>query len=438
MSYNEPNYPLTRLSALLKEPETDWDEVINAVKNNKHHTKNVDWKKRTPLHIACLKNPPTNALKVIVKANRLALLLPDDDGMLPIHYVCAEFGSNEITLRQLIQFCPESAEVRDKIGCSPLHRCCHAKKSVEFLKVLILHSDDDSVLLKDHVRRTALHLAVINNLGVEHLQILIDAAPGAVEMEDVLGYSPLHYACSYPNVKIEELKRLLGLGLKLSRVRTNNGSDCLDLLSTAYREHLRGDERLKCANLKFFAGIRLEFSDPINQYWGKAMLIAHAAARGRVLEEDLNKLPSTCIHDMIKLDDCPSELIALALMKNPNWTSGRDGIRNLPLHSAAHKPISMRRTENYVEVVRLLIDAFPEACKKQNQDGDYPLTLAIRSGKKWKGGLKEIFNEFPEALDSLGLDARLLPFVFAKVGLGKNVSEIFRIVTAFPNLIPNL
>jgi ankyrin repeat protein len=434
MSYDSPNYPLTRLSALLTEPETDWNAVIKAVKTNKHHAKNMDWKKRTPLHIACLKNPPIDALKAIVKAYSSALLLPDDDGMLPIHYVCTDFGSSEITLRQLIKSCPESAEVRDKIGWSPLHRCCSAKKSVEFFKVLILYCDDDSIILKDCVRRTALHLAVINNLGLEHLQTLIDAAPGAVEMEDVRGYSPIHYACSYPNVRVEELKQLLGLALKLSRVRTNNGSSCLDLLTTAYKEDLRRDERLKRTDANFCGENHAEFSKSVNQYWAKAMLIVHATARGRLLEESVNKLPSTCIHDMIKLDDCPTQLIMLALIRNPDWASGRDEISNLPLHIAAYNPISRRRTENYVEVVRLLINSFPEACKKQNENGDYPLTLAIRSGKKWNSGLKEIFNEFPGALDSLGLDARLLPFVFVKV---KSVSKIFRIVTAFPNLIPN-
>jgi len=435
MSYNEPNYPLTRLSALLKEPETDWSEVIKAVKVNRHHAKNVDWKRRTPLHIACLKNPPNDALKAIVKACRPALLLPDADGMLPIHYVCTEYGSYENTLKHLIQWCPESAEVQDNQGYSPLHRCCIAKKSVGFLKTLILHGDDDSVVLKDLMRRTPLHLAVINNLGLEHLQTLIDAAPGATEMEDVLGYFPLHYACSYPNVEIEELRLILGMASKVSRVRTNNGLGCLDLLSNAYKEDLDGDEGLKHANLRWSAGNNGDFSHSVNQYWEKAVLIVHAAVRGWVLK--FNELPSNCIHDMIKLDDCPTMLVKLALLRNVECSSQEDELGNLLLHSAALKPISRKRTGNYIAVISLLIEAFPEACKKRNHNGDYPLILAIRSGKRWKSGLKEIFNEFPEALDYLDLDTRLLPFIFAKVGLGGNVSEVFNIVTAFPNLIPN-
>ena len=434
MSYNEPNYPLTRLSALLKEPETDWSEVIKAVKANRHHAKNVDWKRRTPLHIACLKHPPNDALKAIVKAYRPALILPDADGMLPIHYVCTEYGSYESTLKHLIQWCPESAEVQDNQGFSPLHRCCIAKKTVGFFKVLILHSDDDSVILKDLMRRTALHLAFMNNLGLEHLQTLIDAAPRSTEMEDVRGYFPLHYACSHPNVEIEELRLILGMDSKLSRVRTNYGLGCLDLLSNAYKEDLDADERLKYANLRSSSGNNEDFSHSVNQYWEKTMLIVQAA-RGRVLK--FNELPSNCIHDMIKLDDCPTILVTLALLRNSDCPSQEDELGNLLLHSAALKPISRKRTANYFAVISLLIEAFPEACKKRNHGGDYPLILAIRSGKRWKSGLKEIFNAFPEALGYLDLDTRLLPYIFAKVAFGRNVSEVFNIVTAFPNLIPN-
>jgi hypothetical protein len=114
----------TKLCKLLRESYVDWNQVIQICKTHKHYTKTKDWKHRTPLHIACLKHPPPplNALKAIVKANRRALLLPDVDGMLPIHYVCKE-GEDTYELLSmlgvLIRYCPESILIQDRKGCTP-------------------------------------------------------------------------------------------------------------------------------------------------------------------------------------------------------------------------------------------------------------------------------------------------------------------------------
>ena len=117
----------------------------------------------------------------------------------------------------------------------------------------------------------------------------------------------------------------------------------------------------------------------------------------------------------------------------------KDHSGNLPLHTAAAKPISRRCIANHVQIVKSLILFYPKACKSTNNQGKYPLNLAIESGKNWKSGVRNILNAFPEAIDSLDLDARLYPFLFARAstGTGADVSNLFKLITMFPNVVPS-
>jgi ankyrin repeat protein len=444
----------TKLCKLLRESYVDWNQVIQICKTHKHYTKTKDWKHRTPLHIACLKHPPPplNALKAIVKANRRALLLPDVDGMLPIHYVCKE-GEDTYELLSmlgvLIRYCPESILIQDRKGCTPLHGCCQGRKGLEFFKCL-LDADECSVtsgaptvlILKDEMRRTALHFAVIHALDTEILAELIRAAPRTVDIECVRGYCPMHYACSYLNVGEAHIRLLLDENVRVSRLRGNTGWSCLELLTRTYKEYLDGEKRLRseCIHAQYScASIRNEeekqdFSDIIEQYWEKAILVAGGASLGRLLETNTIQHDAPLfIHDIIRLDRCPSTLISLALVKHPEWLDVKDDNGNLPLHTVASKFISRRCTKNHAQITRLLLRSHPDACREKNNDGKYPLVLAIESGKRWSSGLQDMLNAFPEAIDALDLDDRLYPFILSRASA--DVSKLHKLITLFPSII---
>lgn len=112
---------------------------------------------------------------------------------------------------------------------------------------------------------------------------------------------------------------------------------------------------------------------------------------------------------------------------------------NLPLHTAAAKPISRQYIMNLVQIIKLLIHSYPEAYKTNNIQGKYPLNLAIKSGKKWKNAVKVILNAFTEAIDSLNLDSRFYTFLFtrASTGAGAGVSYMYKLVTVFHNIQPS-
>jgi len=414
----------------------DWNEVIKTCKAKKHYAKTRDWKKRTPLHLACLKNPPIEALKALVKADRSALSSPDDQGLRPIDYICQEDGSSVATLDVLIRFCPESILVQDQNGCTLLHRCCDGRKGLDFFMCL-LDADNDVALLRDRMRRTALHVAVMQGLDTEIIERLIVSAPRTVGMEDVRGYYPLHYACSYIEFGMKTFRFLLEKDVRVSRVRGNNGFNCLEILTRTHKVHLDGEDGQKDVRYRWSKDEVHMFNGYIRQYWEKAILLASASGPevGRLLEANVHDVPSSFIHDMIRLDRCPPILISLALAIHPDWVTAKDENGNLPLHTASLKAISRRCTTNHVQIIRVLLDRHPGSGQVKNNNGKYPLNLAIESGKRWVGGLQDIFDAFPEAIDSLNLDTRLYAFVLAKSR--KDVSKMFKMVTLFPNLMPS-
>lgn len=445
-----------KLCKLLRESHVDWNQVIQLCKTHKHFAKNKDWKQRTHLHLACIKSsppPPLAAIRAIIKANKHALTSLDADGMLPIHYICDRGDdSNEslIILKTLIRFCPESILVQDRKGCTPLHRCCESQKSHSFFKCLLdanksnVTSGKPSMLdLKDEMRRTALHFAVIRALELKVISELIDAAPRTVGMECVRGYCPIHYACSYLEVTYEHIRLLLEQNVRACGLRGNNGLNCLDLLSKTYKEYLDGDSRLrdeKCTitkrNKEQVKGMK--FSKRIEHYWMKAMLVAGGASLGRLMDPitTIRSNEAQFIHDLIRLDRCPYTLLSLVVAKYPEWLTVKDANGNLPLHTVSSKFISRKCIANHSQITKIILCGYPDACREKNNDGKYPLTLAIETCKSWDSGLERLFKTFPEALDSLDLDIRLYPFVLSRAA-SADISAMHKLITLFPSMVPS-
>ena len=451
-----------KLFKILQQNNADWKEVIQICKTQKHYAKRKDWKNRTPLHIACLNDPlpPLNALKAILKANKAALLSSDDDGMLPIHYVCgantnSRGGESEASylnvLKVLIRFCPESILSQDRDRRTPLHRCCESVKSLTFFKCLLdsyrTHYVDGEltevgsttiVTVKDGMRRTALHFAVMNSLDEDILIEMMDFDPRVVEMEDVRGFCPLHYACSHLDVYKSTIHLLIERSIRPCRIRGNSGLSCLDLLTRTYKNYLDGDERLKlkrtqCSQNSIVNDENKKFSEVIDEYWEKSIMIAIGISGRLVDANTVHRDVPFFFHDLVRLDRCPSILIALALAKYPRCLKTKDLNGNLPLHTVASKSISRRCRSNHSQISRIILHGSPDACKEKNDDGKYPLNLAVESTKRWTSGVQEIFDVFPEAIDSLDLDIRFYPYIFSRASA--DISKLHKLITHFPNVL---
>lgn len=77
----------------------------------------------------------------------------------------------------------------------------------------------------------------------------------------------------------------------------------------------------------------------------------------------------------------------------------------LPLHLAAASPVD----EQDPELIRRLVELYPNGASTPDHKGRYPLHLACGTGKSWKGGLEILMEAYPEAIAPADANG-LLPF----------------------------
>lgn len=124
------------------------------------------------------------------------------------------------------------------------------------------------------------------------------------------------------------------------------------------------------------------------------------------------------VHRAVQVET-PPDLLRYIVETNAQDLTRVDAMGNLPLHYAASsKPPSPpptakdgSATQNvhfpsfYSKyVMDELLYKFPEAASMTDGTGNFPLTLAIQSGKQWiGGGIKSLYDAYPNALQQINL-----------------------------------
>lgn len=129
-----------------------------------------------------------------------------------IHHAC-KARCDVATIRCLLD---EDAEVanllyQDELGFTPLHYVCrHDAQKGELVRLLIDRSPD-SVFIRDHFDRCALHIACDSNASLEVIAALVDADPlrnVLYQKTKLLHRLPIHIAC-YKKLSEEAIQRLV-------------------------------------------------------------------------------------------------------------------------------------------------------------------------------------------------------------------------------------
>jgi ankyrin repeat protein len=191
-----------------------------------------------PLHNAVLSAASLEVSTFLIESYPISVKVRDDIGRLPIHNACCriEYWTDSLEVVSfLIESYPEGmyetntlitltpfdmlkgfkwAETKDKNGMLPLHCACKKGYSIPLIKVL-LTAYPKATSVQDNVgktpwkylKETASHkdergmlllhrqAAYRKGLSVEGVNILFDAYPEAIRMQDNFGLLPLHYAC---------------------------------------------------------------------------------------------------------------------------------------------------------------------------------------------------------------------------------------------------
>jgi ankyrin repeat protein len=180
-----------------------------------------------PLHLACgsRRSSPMSVIGRMIDAYPDALLARKDDGQTPLH--CACLANRWEVIQLLLDANPSAVKLSDRYGTLPLHLACKIRDSTN-LSVIgrMIDAYPDAFLAKqDYDGRTPLHYACSAERW-EVIQLLLDANPSAVKLNDCLGALPLHLACgslSPSSAKLSVIGRMIDAYPDALRVRDRAG-----------------------------------------------------------------------------------------------------------------------------------------------------------------------------------------------------------------------
>ena len=186
-------------------------------------------------------------------------------------------------------------------------------------------------------------------------------------------------------------------------------------------------------------------SEHFDRFWNKCTFLAmysfkmSAACPPALAEKDgfedeqvEQELYKYVVHGMLDLK-APLNMLKTAVKLHPDWARQADFEGNYPLHHVIiRRPFRVKD----VQLIRELLQAYPEAASKRNKAGDLPLHIAIRDRMVWEEGLDEIVKAYPDALNAAEADSKLYPFLLAASLGGKvAVNTTYQMLLVKPHLV---
>lgn len=196
-----------------------------------------------------------------------------------------------------------------------------------------------------------------------------------------------------------------------------NASDGDKPLALLYRRFTRQFDLAE----KFFAGDnsrpevvqhRLNYKTAAGNTWKMMELLLKQQAQ---VDAVTVKTSYRTVHRAVQ-GETPPDLLRYIVETNAEDLTVADEAGNLPLHYAARYRPAVLTAHNVDDkktsfpafyskyVMDELLYKYPEAAAKPDAAGNYPLTLAVQSGKLWiGGGIKSLYDAYPEALQQINL-----------------------------------
>jgi ankyrin repeat protein len=328
---------------------------------------------------------------------------------------------------------------------------------------LQMFDDQKKILLMvDIKKQTPLHTATVRGLSVQVVKKLLNAAryQGAHEaacvIERKLRY-PLHYAGVY-GMPIEAIKLIFDLNkdavhlyewyrllpVQMTYLCLVNSFEDRKLELTSAREDRNSpiEDFFKydtaCAlykKVEFF--LRLTHTNSYEDVPGKDWRVVHAAMAVRV----------------------PPLFIRAAIDLHPWQIRERDENLNLPLHLSskihyqsvgcddehiwAHKDVAkeyvhfrlVKEDRERDAPIAICLKYFPDGARYLDAEGSLPLHCAVRTGKGWIEGVKQLISVEPMALQSKDGVYGMYPFMLAAMEDNNTLDMVFRLLQANPSVV---
>ena len=366
---------------------------------------------------------------------------------------------------------PEGKELYDCVLDGNWHRVASRCKSALEARETETNEDGDETTIKSYSYvdpdsgDTALHVACRNRPPVRAMKSLLDLVPELTMVENVnTGEIPLHLACQH-NATLDVLRRLVanhpqsacfqsksppkkkktskfGGGRRFGAAAKSTSSSSASADVEHHKTPLRSlwDSRTTTdTNAK---------ENYNTVFWQKVQALLEAIARFRQESEgggdagqqsvdggqdadenggegEANTSSLLLVHAAVyaTLKDAPPAILDFALDKMSQQVHQRDATQKLPLHVAigpaqwtdavASKQFKFLSQEQ--QVISKLLTLSPHAASVCNEEGRYPMHSAVYNQHTWLGGVKEVFENAPEATYQVDPVTHFYPFQLAAI-----------------------
>ncbi len=357
----------------------------------------VDTDKNLPLHIAAARQSP-EFCSILIDAYPGSERMTNKNGLIPFHSACEH--NTVAVVKYFYDLYPESINVVDPGGWCPIHHAIrYAEDDTEVVQFL-LECNPDAL---SSTGQTPLHIAcLLNDAKLRIFYHLIDRFPDFVRHENNNGCIPLHLLCVNNNLDYEdELDMLNWLLVKYPESVRHTVGGLLPIHIAAggqspefcrvLIEDYPGSERI-CDNygqLPFHRACRCNTSDTVKYLY-------------ELYPESINVADNDGDH--------PIYCAIWGLKNRSNLKDGIEMVRFLMDHnpdalsSTGQTALHIACGDNKVtpDIVQLLIDAFPDSVRHEDNKGRMPLyNLCLNENLDGKVGLdilKLLLRRCPESV----------------------------------------
>jgi hypothetical protein len=326
---------------------------------------------------------------------------------------------------------PSWITTRNNAGYSPIQIICKSGRiDEETISVFSRIGGPNVFAVVDLMGNTPLHSAMRVETECDALMALMKAYPEALHMRTMYDDTPLHLAC----LRCVDMRMLREVALASSLETSSNarlspllipntaGQTPISIAIDEYNRICQNDSRRCCVQ-----GTSHEQSRAFDVL-ATLVEILHYGPRV-VLEGRGQNLVGACIalhRKDVRLDPA---FIRRALCLRPQDARQPDEDGNYPLHIEASIPVEKMSLldaprlgccngvcHKRIGVLRMLLDMYPEVCRKANRSGDFPISLMIQSGRQWESTFSLIVQQFPEGLHSVPtVTPSLMPRILEKL-----------------------
>jgi hypothetical protein len=312
-----------------------------------------------------------------------------------LHQLCSTAITPVDLIELVVSTYPEATKIQEKeYDATPLHVLCWgSQRSVRKVEIVLEHMDEESVLLRNKFGGTSLHSACGSHAWLPVIKRIVRKNPSIL----------------------------------LQRTSQYNHTG----LTALWHCHLQSIPG-HLAIARILAGEEVN-EEHFERFWEKVEFLACESFKLSPLcpkGEESAKI--YLLHGLVHLR-APLNIMKVALKRDPTWAAHADTEDNFPLHHVViRRPFRVKD----IEIIKDLIEAYPQATKMRNSEGHAPIFIAIRDKMAYEEGLGEIVRADTDILASIDKDTGLYPFLLAASEGGRvAVNTTYQLLCAKPHLV---